>query len=69
MPVRKIVTIDEEKCNQCGICLLIGCPAIQTKDKHPCIDTTLCVGDACTICRQLCPRQAIQPVSTEEAGK
>jgi indolepyruvate ferredoxin oxidoreductase alpha subunit len=56
-------TIDKEKCNQCGICLLIGCPAIQSEGKQPCIDPSLCSGDACTVCQQICPRQAIRPVS------
>jgi len=55
--------IDAEKCNQCGICLLIGCPAIQSNNEQIYIDTALCVGEACTICQQLCPRQAIGPQS------
>jgi indolepyruvate ferredoxin oxidoreductase alpha subunit len=58
--------IDTEKCNQCGICLLIGCPAIQGEDEQVYIDTTLCVGDICTICQQICPRQAIGPQSKIE---
>jgi len=62
-------TIDTEKCNQCGICLLIGCPAIQSENEQVYIDTTLCVGDICTICQQLCPRQAIGPQSKIEAMK
>ncbi len=57
---RAIVT---EKCNLCGVCLLIGCPAIQKDNEQVHIDATLCVGDACTICQQLCPRQAIVPQS------
>jgi indolepyruvate ferredoxin oxidoreductase alpha subunit len=56
--------IDTGKCNQCGMCLLVGCPAIQTKGKQPAIDAGMCTG--CTICTQVCPRQAIGPVS---AGK
>ncbi|MBI2288265.1 MAG: indolepyruvate ferredoxin oxidoreductase subunit alpha, partial [Chloroflexi bacterium] len=51
--------IDNEKCNQCDVCLLIGCPAIQSDSERITIDTALCVGDICTICQQLCPRQAI----------
>ncbi len=53
--------IDAEKCNQCGICLRLGCPAIQSADGQVFIDTALCVGDVCTICEQLCPHQAIAP--------
>ncbi|MBE9512905.1 MAG: hypothetical protein IMY77_02470, partial [Chloroflexi bacterium] len=53
--------INTERCNQCGICLLIGCPAIQSENRQIYIDPTLCVGDICTICQQICPRQAIGP--------
>jgi len=55
--------IDTEKCDLCGVCLLLGCPAIQSENERVYIDTALCVGDACTICQQLCPRQAIGPQS------
>ena len=53
-------TIDVEKCDQCGTCLLIGCPAIQSETGQVYIDAALCVGEACTICQQLCPRKAIK---------
>ena len=62
-------SVDNEKCNQCGICLLIGCPAIQSENERIYIDTTLCVGDICTICEQLCPQQAIGPRSRIEVTK
>jgi indolepyruvate ferredoxin oxidoreductase alpha subunit len=55
--------IDSDRCNQCGTCLLIGCPAIQTDGGRPYIEASLCVGDACTICQQLCPQRAIIPQS------
>jgi indolepyruvate ferredoxin oxidoreductase alpha subunit len=58
-----IQTVDTEKCNQCGICLLVGCPAIQTNGKQPVIDAAMCSG--CTICQQICPKQAIGPVKAE----
>ncbi|MFC1964452.1 indolepyruvate ferredoxin oxidoreductase subunit alpha [Chloroflexota bacterium] len=58
--------VDTEKCDRCGTCLLIGCPAIQSNDERVYIDTALCVGDACTICGQLCPRRAIGPQSEVE---
>jgi len=55
--------VDIEKCDDCGTCLLLGCPAIQKLDGQIYIDATLCAGDACTICQQLCPKKAIGPVS------
>lgn len=55
--------IDAEKCDDCGVCLSLGCPAIQKLDGRLYIDTSLCAGDACTICEQLCPRKAISPLS------
>jgi indolepyruvate ferredoxin oxidoreductase alpha subunit len=61
--------IDTEKCNGCGICLMLGCPAIQSEDEQVYIDTALCVGNACTICQQICPRQAIVPESKIKASK
>ena len=61
--------IDTERCNLCDVCLRIGCSAIQREDERLYIDSALCVGDACTICEQLCPQRAIAPQSkimTEE---
>lgn len=51
--------IDTEKCDGCGVCLRLGCPAIQKLDERLFIDATLCAGDACTLCEQLCPKKAI----------
>ena len=51
--------VDIEKCNQCGTCLKLGCPAIQNKNGQVFIEPTLCAGDICTICEQLCPQKAI----------
>jgi indolepyruvate ferredoxin oxidoreductase alpha subunit len=55
--------IDIDKCDDCETCLKIGCPAIQKLDEQVCIDATLCAGDACTICEQLCPKKAIGPLT------
>jgi len=57
--------VDSNKCNGCGICFRIGCPAIYASDKldnklqRPLaeIDPLLCTG--CSICMQCCPRDAI----------
>ena len=51
--------IDKEKCDQCGVCLRLGCAAIQTTDGQAYIGPALCAGDACGICEQLCPQKAI----------
>jgi indolepyruvate ferredoxin oxidoreductase alpha subunit len=51
--------LDAEKCTQCGTCLKLGCPAIQTADGKVYIEPTLCAGDICQLCEQLCPQKAI----------
>jgi len=64
------LVIDTEKCDQCNICLRLGCPAIQIDDGQVYIEATLCTGDTCYLCPQLCPRQAIvfrSETSTQES--
>jgi len=61
--------VDSSKCNQCGVCLLIGCPAIQMENGRVYIDATMCIGSACTICQQICPQQAIGPQSEVEVAE
>jgi indolepyruvate ferredoxin oxidoreductase alpha subunit len=51
--------VNVDLCTQCGICLRLGCPAIQSHDGQVFIEPTLCAGDICTICEQLCPKKAI----------
>jgi indolepyruvate ferredoxin oxidoreductase alpha subunit len=53
--------IDLEKCVTCGYCLRLGCPAIQKIGDKMYIEPTLCIGDACGNCQQLCPQKAISP--------
>ena len=55
--------IDMERCNLCGTCLLLGCSAIQREDEQLYLEPSLCVGDTCMVCQQICPRQAIGPQS------
>jgi len=59
--------IDMEQCDDCDVCLRIGCPAIQKLNEQIYIDAVMCAGDACTICQQLCPQKAIGPLSTVKA--
>lgn len=61
-------TIDSNKCDQCGTCLLAGCPAIQRENERIYIDTALCIGASCTICEQICARKAIRPLSSTDSG-
>ncbi len=56
--------IDLERCDRCGVCLRLGCPAIQKLDERLYIDVTICAGDACTLCEQLCPKKAIAPAKS-----
>jgi indolepyruvate ferredoxin oxidoreductase alpha subunit len=51
--------VDIEKCDRCDVCLRLGCPAIQSVDGKVFIEPTLCAGDTCTVCEQLCPQKAI----------
>lgn len=55
------LAIDREKCNLCGTCLKLGCPAIQKQPQAVVINAAQCFGTSCSLCRQVCPRQAIQP--------
>jgi indolepyruvate ferredoxin oxidoreductase alpha subunit len=61
--------INADRCNQCNLCLMLGCPAIQKESGQIYIDISLCVGDSCTLCQQLCPRQAISPQESTHIGK
>jgi len=55
--------VDLEKCNDCGVCIMIGCPAIQKHDNKIQIEINSCMGDQCGICGQICPKQAISAIS------
>jgi len=61
MPLR----VDEERCNGCGLCFGVGCPALVKSERldektgrpKAWIDPLLCTG--CEICAQVCARKAI----------
>jgi indolepyruvate ferredoxin oxidoreductase, alpha subunit len=57
--------IDITKCDKCGICLMLGCPAIQKSAGHAIIDASLCIGEGCGLCAQLCPHRAINLHASE----
>jgi len=52
--------VDPERCNGCGLCFAVGCPAIaKTAEGKAEIDELLCA--ACDLCAQVCARGAIHP--------
>ena len=61
--------VDIERCNRCGVCLQLGCPAIQSDGEQVYIEATLCAGENCLVCQQVCPQQAIVTQSELEAVK
>ncbi|MBI4333410.1 MAG: indolepyruvate ferredoxin oxidoreductase subunit alpha [Chloroflexi bacterium] len=58
--------VDDNKCDQCGVCILIGCPAIRTESGEALIEGSLCVGDPCGLCESICPKKAIGKVASSE---
>jgi len=54
------LTVDEDKCVGCKMCMNIGCPAISVKNGKAKVDATQCVG--CGVCQQLCKLGALKEV-------
>jgi len=52
--------IDNEICKKCGMCMKIGCPAIQKKDNKYLINDALCSG--CGLCKEVCKFGSINKV-------
>ncbi len=57
--------VDSDKCSSCGLCFKLGCPAITAGEvnekgkKKATISPIFCVGEACAMCYQVCPVDAI----------
>ena len=49
--------VEESTCVNCGLCLNLGCPAIQKGDKFVKINEALCAG--CGLCESVCKKGAI----------
>lgn len=54
----------DELCEQCDLCLKIGCPAIGGLDPIPHISKERCIG--CDLCAKLCAFDAIRPIGARE---
>lgn len=60
------LAINATKCNQCDVCLTLGCAAIRKEDGRLLIDIQQCMGTGCTLCQQLCPQKAIGTAAARE---
>ena len=58
------IVVDEERCNLCGICLDVGCPALAPDEIAMAIADT-CTG--CGLCIELCRRGALGYAGGEDA--
>ena len=57
VPKAAPLKVDHDKCNGCGLCMRIGCPALSLRDGKAEIDKTQCIG--CQVCMQMCHRDAL----------
>jgi indolepyruvate ferredoxin oxidoreductase alpha subunit len=54
--------VDAERCNLCGLCLAIGCPAL-ARGEGAVEATEACTG--CGVCVEACHRGALQIVGAD----
>jgi indolepyruvate ferredoxin oxidoreductase alpha subunit len=54
---KPVYAVNTDKCKGCGMCLKLGCPAIEREGKKARINPALCVG--CDLCARMCKFSAI----------
>jgi indolepyruvate ferredoxin oxidoreductase alpha subunit len=64
VPGDQRLTVDEERCNLCGLCLDIGCPALAPGETAVQVGAA-CIG--CGVCAAVCKRGALS-VAADAAG-
>jgi indolepyruvate ferredoxin oxidoreductase, alpha subunit len=58
--LKESVSIDQNTCKKCGICIQFGCPAIEQKNDVFSINGLLCNG--CGVCMEICKQKSINLV-------
>lgn len=53
-----ILTINQNRCTKCRMCMKLGCPAIVDRGNHIEINSALCVG--CDLCTKVCRFNAME---------
>ena len=54
---RPPLRVEPSRCNRCGACLRLGCPALSDTGESAAIDAASCAG--CGLCSQVCRPRAI----------
>ncbi len=61
-----VVRVDQDKCKKCGMCLKVGCPALErSADKVVSINETMCV--SCDLCLQVCKFGALASIDLKSS--
>jgi indolepyruvate ferredoxin oxidoreductase alpha subunit len=60
------IIVDDERCNLCGLCLDLGCPALAPGEKAVAV-TDVCTG--CGLCVEVCRRGALSRAGESSAGR
>jgi indolepyruvate ferredoxin oxidoreductase alpha subunit len=62
---RPPMRVDPRRCNRCGACLRLGCPAIFDDPGSMVVSASACAG--CGLCAQVCRARAIEPAEGARA--
>ncbi|MGI6085539.1 MAG: indolepyruvate ferredoxin oxidoreductase subunit alpha [Acetivibrionales bacterium] len=59
-----VLTINQDKCTKCRMCMKLGCPAIVDRGDHIEINPTQCAG--CDLCAKVCRFSAIEKAGGQD---
>jgi indolepyruvate ferredoxin oxidoreductase alpha subunit len=60
------IVVDDERCNLCGLCLDLGCPALAPGEQAVAV-TDVCTG--CGLCLEVCQRGVLSHAGASGAGR